>query len=137
MRTDIVRTYKDIHSWVGIVSGLMLFIAFYAGSVTMFEKPLERWATPPSALSPAPSLQQADALVAAVLAEHPKAASRYFVSVRPHADQPAREAFSHASAVSCADFSSFSFCQSPKPSQLHVLARLAYISASERRSAIC
>ncbi|MEG0186136.1 MAG: PepSY-associated TM helix domain-containing protein, partial [Stenotrophomonas sp.] len=90
IRSDIIKVYKDVHIWIGIVSGLMLFIAFYAGSVTMFEKPLERWATPPSTLSPAPSLQQADALVAAVLAEHPKAASRYFVSVRPHADQPAR-----------------------------------------------
>jgi len=90
IRSDIIKVYKDVHIWIGIVSGLMLFIAFYAGSVTMFEKPLERWATPPSTLSPAPSLQQADTLVAAVLAEHPKAASRYFVSVRPHADQPAR-----------------------------------------------
>ena len=62
IRSDIIKVYKDVHIWIGIVSGLMLFIAFYAGSVTMFEKPLERWATPPSTLSAAPSLQQADAL---------------------------------------------------------------------------
>lgn len=90
IRSDIIKVYKDVHIWIGIVSGLMLFIAFYAGSITMFEKPLERWATPPSTLAGAPSLQQADALVEAVLAEHPKAASRYFISVKPGADQPAR-----------------------------------------------
>lgn len=36
MRTDIVKTYKDVHSWVGIIAGLALFIAFYAGAITMF-----------------------------------------------------------------------------------------------------
>lgn len=90
IRSDIIKVYKDVHIWIGIVSGLMLFIAFYAGSITMFEKPLERWATPPSTLAAAPSLEQADALVEAVLAAHPKAAARYFISVRPEADQPAR-----------------------------------------------
>ena len=24
MRTDVIKTYKDVHSWVGIVAGLML-----------------------------------------------------------------------------------------------------------------
>jgi uncharacterized iron-regulated membrane protein len=88
--SDIVKVYKDVHIWIGIVCGLMLFIAFYAGAVTMFEKPLERWATPPSALAAPPPLEEADRLVDAVLVAHPQAASRYFVSVRPTADQPAR-----------------------------------------------
>jgi uncharacterized iron-regulated membrane protein len=88
--SDIVKVYKDVHIWIGIVCGLMLFVAFYAGAVTMFEKPLERWATPPSTLSPPPPLERADDLVRAVLAAHPQAASRYFVSVKPAADQPAR-----------------------------------------------
>ena len=48
--SDIIKVYKDVHIWIGITCGLMLFIAFYAGAITMFEKPLERWATPPSAL---------------------------------------------------------------------------------------
>lgn len=90
IRSDIIKVYKDVHIWIGIVCGLMLFIAFYAGSVTMFEKPLERWSTPPSTLAAAPSLERADALVEAVLAEHPQAAARYFISVKPGADQPAR-----------------------------------------------
>lgn len=90
IRTDIVQVYKDVHTWVGIVAGLMLFVAFYAGAITMFEKPLERWATPPSALSAPPPLAQADALVAAVQAQHPQAGKGWFVSIQPGADQPAR-----------------------------------------------
>ncbi len=90
IRSDIIKVYKDVHIWIGIVSGLMLFIAFYAGAITMFEKPLERWATPPSTLSPPPPMERADALLEAVLAAHPQAAKRYFVSVTPTAEQPAR-----------------------------------------------
>ncbi|WP_313319849.1 PepSY-associated TM helix domain-containing protein [Stenotrophomonas sp.] len=88
--SDIIKVYKDVHIWVGIICGLMLFIAFYAGAITMFEKPLERWATPPSALAPPPPLEDAQTLLAAVLAEHPQAAKRYAIVVTPTPDQPAR-----------------------------------------------
>lgn len=88
--SDIIKVYKDVHIWIGIVCGLMLFIAFYAGAITMFEKPLERWATPPAALAEAPPLEDAEKLLAAVLAAHPEAANRYSIVVTPTPDQPAR-----------------------------------------------
>lgn len=90
IRNDIIKVYKDVHIWVGILSGLMLFVAFYAGAITMFEKPLQRWATPPSTLAPAPSLQDAPKLVAATIAAHPRAAEHYIVQVETTADAPAR-----------------------------------------------
>ncbi|WP_313927641.1 PepSY-associated TM helix domain-containing protein [Pseudoxanthomonas sp.] len=88
--SDIIKVYKDVHIWVGIVCGLMLFIAFYAGAITMFEKPLERWATPPSHLAPAPPLEDAEDLLAAVRDKHPQAAQRYAIVIEPSPDQPAR-----------------------------------------------
>ncbi|MCP5471937.1 MAG: PepSY domain-containing protein [Sinobacteraceae bacterium] len=96
--SDIVKVYKDVHIWVGIVCGLMLFIAFYAGAITIFEKPLERWATPPSTLSPPPPLEDAEKLLAAVLAAHPQAAQRYSIVVNPVPDQPARVIWSERGA---------------------------------------
>ena len=90
IRSDIVKVYKEVHVWVGILSGLMLFVAFYAGAITMFEKSLQRWATPPSALHAPLPLEQAPALVRAVLAAHPQAARNYSVIVSPSAEQPAR-----------------------------------------------
>ncbi|MEZ5983434.1 MAG: PepSY-associated TM helix domain-containing protein [Parvularculaceae bacterium] len=73
MRSDIVKMYKDVHSWVGIIAGLALFIAFYAGSITMFEEPLKRWASPPSELAPPVSLAETPRLIEATLAAHPDA----------------------------------------------------------------
>jgi uncharacterized iron-regulated membrane protein len=96
LRTDIVKMYKEIHGWVGIVSGLALFIAFYAGAITMFEEPLQRWATPPSRLSPPPSLDKTPALVAKVLAAHPEAAKDYDVVVATNRARPARVTWEHA-----------------------------------------
>ncbi|MFT3719672.1 PepSY-associated TM helix domain-containing protein [Pseudorhodoferax sp.] len=74
MRADHVRTYKSVHTWTGIVSGLALFIAFYAGALTVFKEPLRRWSTPPAArVQPVP-MDEAQPLIARTLAATPAAA---------------------------------------------------------------
>lgn len=90
MRADVVRMYKDIHTWVGIVSGLCLFIAFYAGALTMFERPIQRWASPPSNLPPAVSLTDTPRLIEATLAAEPRAAHAYEINLNPRPEAPAR-----------------------------------------------
>lgn len=90
MRTDIVKTYKDVHSWVGIIAGLALFIAFYAGAITMFEDPLNRWASAPTSMAPAPSLARTPELVDKVLRAHPEARSAYTVNFDVGPEMPAR-----------------------------------------------
>jgi uncharacterized iron-regulated membrane protein len=90
LRTDVVRVYKDVHTWVGIVSGLALFIAFYAGAITMFETPLQRWASAPTTLHAPPSLEDAQRLIDATLAQHPEAAKKFTIAVETGPEQPAR-----------------------------------------------
>ena len=46
VRADIIRTYQTLHHWTGIIAGFVLFIGFYAGSLTMFKPAFEQWATP-------------------------------------------------------------------------------------------
>lgn len=90
MRTDVIKTYKDIHSWVGIFSGLALFIAFYAGAITMFEDQLQRWASPPPALAAPVSLERTPELIEKTLAAYPAAAKSYSIHVETGPEQPAR-----------------------------------------------
>ncbi|WP_404478982.1 PepSY-associated TM helix domain-containing protein [Novosphingobium sp. BL-52-GroH] len=90
VRTDIVRMYKDIHGWVGIISGLALFVAFYAGAITMFEEPLQRWASTPSTLAAPVSVERTPELIRAVLAAHPEAAKGYQVNLETGRENPAR-----------------------------------------------
>ncbi len=47
IKSEIIRVYKTLHTWTGIVSALALFIAFYAGAISIFKEPLMHWATPP------------------------------------------------------------------------------------------
>lgn len=55
MRADYIRIYKSVHTWTGILSGMALFIAFYAGALTVFKEPIRHWSTPPAArLAPVP-----------------------------------------------------------------------------------
>ncbi|MEH6490396.1 PepSY-associated TM helix domain-containing protein, partial [Hyphomonas oceanitis] len=90
IRADIVKMYKDVHTWVGIVSGLALFIAFYAGAITMFEGPLKQWATPPPSLAAPVALSQTDELVSKTIAQYPEAGRGYAIHVETGADRPAR-----------------------------------------------
>lgn len=90
IRTDVVRTYREIHSWVGVTCGLFLFIAFYAGAITMFEEPIRRWAAMPSALPDAPALAESAGLVDAVLEERPEARSNWRLHFYTGSDTPAR-----------------------------------------------
>lgn len=48
IRSDILRTYQSLHTWTGICAGLLLFIGFYAGSLTMFKQQLQQWVQPPT-----------------------------------------------------------------------------------------
>lgn len=90
IRSDIVRVYKEIHTWVGISCGLFLFIGFYAGSITLFEQPLQRWASPPINESSITPLNKAPILIAKALAEHPGAMRNFNIILNPRPDQPAR-----------------------------------------------
>lgn len=88
--TDVIKMYKEIHGWVGIVSGLALFIAFFAGALTMFEDQVQRWASPPTALAAPPSLARTPELVAKVLAAHPEANKGYAIHLVTSNANPAR-----------------------------------------------
>ena len=70
IRPEVVRLYKAVHSWTGLLCGLLLFVAFYAGALTMFSGPLARWAEPPH---PTIALSDAPALLDQIVATRPEA----------------------------------------------------------------
>lgn len=48
IRADIVKQGKKLHTWVGISTGILLFICFFAGGLSMFQNYLNEWASPPT-----------------------------------------------------------------------------------------
>lgn len=71
MKAATLRDYLSVHTWTGILAGTLLFIAFYAGGLSMFAPEITHWAR--AAPARAGASQDADALAAAFFAAHPKA----------------------------------------------------------------
>ncbi|BFO55177.1 PepSY-associated TM helix domain-containing protein [Acidovorax sacchari] len=91
IRADIVKLYKTVHTWIGIICGFALFIAFYAGALTMFQEPIARWASPPAAGVAAVSLDDAPRLLELVAAAHPEVREEGMtLHLRGHENEPAR-----------------------------------------------
>jgi uncharacterized iron-regulated membrane protein len=72
VRTDIIRHAKELHTWVGISSGILLFICFMAGGLSMFQHEISKWATPPTQSLNVIETNQYNELIAKVQAEHPE-----------------------------------------------------------------
>lgn len=43
MKSTTLRLYQTLHTWVGLMAGWALFIAFFAGAVTVFHHELHVW----------------------------------------------------------------------------------------------
>ena len=46
MKASTLRTSLSVHTWVGLGSGILLFIAFYAGAIIVFVHELQDWGKP-------------------------------------------------------------------------------------------
>ncbi|MFY7865757.1 PepSY-associated TM helix domain-containing protein [Roseateles sp.] len=93
MKTEYVRIYKSVHTWVGIFSGMVLFIAFYAGALSIFKEPLNRWAAPPTQARHLTPLADTQGLITQTLASNPSAAKGFVVYLDDAEHIPARMAW--------------------------------------------
>lgn len=84
IRSDILRTYQSIHTWTGITTGLLLFIAFFAGALTMFKSPITHLAVPENHVLPAISVGQYDELVQQATAQYETASNGFTLHFAPH-----------------------------------------------------
>lgn len=91
MRAELIRLYKTLHTWTGIVAGMALFIAFYAGALTVFKEPITRWATPPavtSAHAQTLPLEGAATLIQRTLEQRPEVGEDFVLRLVPQEHLP-------------------------------------------------
>lgn len=81
VRTDILRLAKELHTWVGIIAGILLFICFFAGGLSMFQHDLSKWAMPPQQSLSAIQSNQYNALVAQVQQQYPEAHKSFRINL--------------------------------------------------------
>lgn len=78
VRADILRTYQGVHTWTGIIAGLVLFIGFYAGSLTMFKHEIQQWAEPATTPKIEPTITNYQALIDAAITAKPEQMAKGF-----------------------------------------------------------
>lgn len=88
VRSDVLRVYQSIHIWTGIIAGIVLFIGFYAGSLTMFKGAIDAWSMPPSVTLPQVSSDRLDELVSQVLAQDDKAKNGFSLHLNDEHQSP-------------------------------------------------
>ncbi|WP_151982280.1 PepSY-associated TM helix domain-containing protein [Acinetobacter guerrae] len=71
VRSDVMKIMKNMHTWVGISAGILLFICFFAGGLSMFQHHLTRWATPHQQILTQIEPHQYQDLITKVQAEFP------------------------------------------------------------------
>ncbi|MET0289588.1 MAG: PepSY-associated TM helix domain-containing protein [Pseudoxanthomonas sp.] len=84
MKAATLRSFLAVHTWVGLIAGMALFIAFYAGAFSVFTHELTDWAPRPAAATAAEetepaALARAQTLVDTMLREQPAAREAMFL----------------------------------------------------------
>lgn len=88
MKAATIRTFQTVHTWTGVMAGFFLFVAFYAGALTMFHSEIATWQNPPWRSS-ASATEPRQALLDRFLAIHPEAQADFgLVLPPPGAAQP-------------------------------------------------
>lgn len=90
MKAATLRRFLSLHTWVGLVAGMALFIAFYAGAITVFSHEIADWnRTGSAARAPSDPVARSQQLLDDLLKQHPHAAeSVYLVLPGEHGPQP-------------------------------------------------
>jgi uncharacterized iron-regulated membrane protein len=77
----IGRRLTGVHSWAGAVFGGLLFVIFWMGTLSVFDREIDRWMMPATRLNAAVSPQRLDPLIAAVAPFIPSDARQWRVDL--------------------------------------------------------
>jgi uncharacterized iron-regulated membrane protein len=102
MKAATLRRFLSLHTWVGLLAGMALFIAFYAGAITVFSHEIADWnRRGAGAEAPRDPVGRSQQLLDDLLKQHPQAAeSVYLVLPGEHGPQPSAYWFEAATGES-------------------------------------
>ena len=73
LKAATLRTFTTLHTWVGLLAGFALFVAFYAGAITVFHRELQAWQASAAGPARVDTLADAQRLLDETLRRHPEA----------------------------------------------------------------
>jgi uncharacterized iron-regulated membrane protein len=72
MKPATLRTFQTVHTWTGLIAGFALFVAFYAGALTVFHDAIAAWQNPPWRSARDANIP-ISTLIERLIAQHPQA----------------------------------------------------------------
>jgi uncharacterized iron-regulated membrane protein len=75
------KSLTGLHTWSGVVLGGVLFAVFWMGTLSVFDREIDRWMMPDTRLPQAPQQLSLDRIARAVLPEVPAKASQWRVDL--------------------------------------------------------
>ncbi|MFT4020593.1 MAG: PepSY-associated TM helix domain-containing protein [Acinetobacter sp.] len=82
VRSDVIKLAKSMHTWVGVCSGILLFICFFAGGLTMFQHHLTRWVTPSTQVLPPLETEELNIFIQRLQQEYPATREHFTLNLR-------------------------------------------------------
>ena len=75
------RSLNWLHTWTGVVLGGVLFAVFWMGTLSVFDREIDRWMMPDTRLPPAPQQLSLDRIAQAVAQAVPAKASQWRIDL--------------------------------------------------------
>ncbi|WP_109124416.1 PepSY-associated TM helix domain-containing protein [Dyella sp. C11] len=88
MKSSTIRTFTTVHTWAGLIAGFALFVAFYAGALTVFHDDIAAWQNPPWRVA-ADSHVSLDTLMERLVEQHPAAREDFGIVLPRDSSHPA------------------------------------------------
>ena len=89
MKRDALKALTNAHAWVGLIISTILFIIFFAGSLSLFREDIISWERDPYfTVSDDVENFSFDALISQVTQDYKVHTHGYFILQRPTAEQP-------------------------------------------------
>ncbi|HSC79754.1 MAG TPA: PepSY-associated TM helix domain-containing protein [Chitinolyticbacter sp.] len=79
IKSATLKLYQALHTWTGIIAGFALFIAFYAGAITVFHADLHSWQDPDTRGAAYEQIDDAGPRIARFHAQHPELKGNFAV----------------------------------------------------------
>lgn len=81
MRPTFAKSVAWLHTWAGVVVGGLLFAIFWMGTLSVFDREIDRWMMPGTRLAPSTRGVSLDRVVRAVASMAPAAASQWRIDL--------------------------------------------------------
>ncbi|PWK82727.1 PepSY-associated TM helix domain-containing protein [Fulvimonas soli] len=91
MKSSTLRTFQTVHTWTGLVAGFALFVAFYAGALSVFHDDIALWQNPPWRAAGADV--SLDTLARRMVEAHPQARDDFGLVLAPRGTTQAPYAY--------------------------------------------